>query len=159
MEEGDNTYYLITKEKCNGDPILELHEYPLNYKEIPKDFMIENYDKSENCLFIFGFNGIFIEMIDCYTPTTQIIYENSSVSEKTIEYLKSLCSERKNTVYIVTVLGHRRMKDLFSDVKGLNIIASGGRKLMRVGVDEDFIDLLGECDTKWKQQAKELMEE
>ncbi|KAJ6416759.1 hypothetical protein OIU84_002603 [Salix udensis] len=117
-----------------------------NFKKLNIDQIESAYIKSKNRAILLDYDGTVM-------PQTTI---NKTPSQEVISIINTLCSDVKNTVFVVSGRGRDSLGTWFAPCKKLGIAAEHGY-FMRWSVDEDWENCGQSNDFGWIQIAEPVM--
>ncbi|KAL9383731.1 hypothetical protein Peur_024054 [Populus x canadensis] len=117
-----------------------------NFKKLNIDQIESAYIKSKNRAILLDYDGTVM-------PQTTI---NKTPNQEVISIINTLCSDVKNTVFVVSGRGRDSLGKWFAPCKKLGIAAEHGY-FMRWSVDEDWENCGQSSDFGWTQIAEPVM--
>ncbi|KAF2309591.1 hypothetical protein GH714_003986 [Hevea brasiliensis] len=117
-----------------------------NFRKLSIDAIVSAYLRSKNRAILLDYDGTIM-------PQTSI---NRTPSQEVISIINALCSDVKNTIFIVSGRGRESLGKWFSPCKKLGIAAEHGF-FMRWSVDEHWETCGQSSDFGWIQIAEPVM--
>ncbi|CAN1230203.1 Probable alpha,alpha-trehalose-phosphate synthase [UDP-forming] 7 [Linum grandiflorum] len=117
-----------------------------NFRKLNKDALLNGYLRSKKRAILLDYDGTVM-------PQTSI---NKSPSEEVLSILNALCSDPKNTVFVVSGRGRDSLSKWLSPCKKLGIAAEHGY-FVRWSADKDWETCGPSSDFSWFQIAEPVM--